>query len=229
MLMHLKKLSQITPKIIAKAKESGIDISKDTLSLKDPENVYKLHSILDQLGIIDKHKVNLFTSVLAAKPNMKPNLIFDVTLKSIDKFYTIAQQAANLGYDAENIHLVWVINDFEIATIQNKERERVVPNEIFKQTHVGTSMTMQELITNAEKYRKYMDGDIVFAFNKVSVDSTLEKSERGGSYIKDANYIYVKRKGKSALSIKEIGKDIIDKIIEYTPKPKTWKDELDNF
>ena len=79
-----------------------------------------------------------------------------------------------------------------------------------------------------------MDGDIVFAFNKVGVDSSLEKSNqsgkkigmkgktKGGSYVKDANYFYVKRAGKAPTSVDKLDKEIRMKIKNYVPKNVDW-------
>ena len=239
----LKLLAVESPLVIQKAKEAGVDITNP--DFKDPDFVYKLHTVLDNIGILNKYNKNLFQSVLFAKPDMKPNLIFDVTLKDIGKFHKIVQQAATLGYEPANIHIVWVINDFEVAKSQNQSRARVVPEDILTQTHIGAAMTMKTIVDDMSDYRKYMDGDVVFAFNKSNVDSKLVKSKLktvtgdasdspvknfdakgnrtyGGAYVKESNYIYIKRKGKPALKANEIGQDILDKIVEYTPEPNTW-------
>jgi hypothetical protein len=67
-----------------------------------------------------------------------------------------------------------------------------------------------------------MDGDIVFAFNKVGVDANLATSGKGGSYVKDANYFYVKKQGKPPTSIDQLDKDIRRKIKGYVPKNVDW-------
>jgi len=72
------------------------------------------------------------------------------------------------------------------------------------------------------KLKKYMDGDIVFAFNKVGVDANLAKSGKGGSYVKDANYFYVKRAGKPPTPVDKLDKEIRSKIAGYVPKNVDW-------
>jgi hypothetical protein len=67
-----------------------------------------------------------------------------------------------------------------------------------------------------------MDGDIVFAFNKVNVDSELKVGKAGGKYIKQADYFYVKRSGKPSLSKGQIDKNILAKIANYVPNANTW-------
>lgn len=218
---ELKSLSMRTPKIIEKIKkEFGVDPSK--LNLKKPDDVAKLHEIIgDAMKLDDKRKQALFTSILSAAPDRKPNLIFDVTLKDLRKLQNITRQVKSLGYDNEKIHIVWIINDIEVAKKQNVERERQVPVEILVNTHRGASHTMNDIVNMGNDLKKYMDGDIVFAFNKVKVDSDVAKSATGGMYIKDANYFYVKRAGKPVDETK-LTADVRAKISSYVPPSVSW-------
>ena len=67
-----------------------------------------------------------------------------------------------------------------------------------------------------------MDGDIVFAFNKVGVDADLKVSGKGGSFLKDAQYFYAKRSGKPPTPVAKMEKDIKAKISSYVPKHISW-------
>lgn len=217
----LKSLSMRTPKLVERIKkEFGVDPS--ALDLKKPDDVAKLHDIIGTaLNLDDKRKQILFTSIMTAAPDRKPNLIFDVTLKDLRKLQNITHQVKNLGYDNDKIHIVWVINDIEIAKKQNSERSRQVPIEILVNTHRGASFTMHDIVNMGNDLKKYMDGDIVFAFNKVKVDSDVAKSDKGGMYIKDAKYFYVKRSGKP-VDQEKLTKDLRAKISEYVPPSATW-------
>lgn len=217
----LKSLSMRTPKLIEKIKnEFGVDPS--ALDLKKPDDVAKLHDIIGTaLNLDDKRKQILFTSIMTAAPDRKPNLIFDVTLKDLRKLQNITHQVKNLGYDNENIHIVWVINDIEIAKKQNVDRPRQVPVEILVNTHRGASFTMHDIVNMGNELKKYMDGDIVFAFNKVKVDSNVAVSPKGGMYIKDAKYFYVKRAGKP-VDQEKLTTDIRAKISSYVPPSAVW-------
>lgn len=217
----LKSLAMRTPKLIERIKkEFGVDPS--ALDLKKPDDVAKLHDIIGTaLNLDDKRKQILFTSIMTAAPDRKPNLIFDVTLKDLRKLQNITHQVKELGYDNDKIHIVWVINDIEIAKKQNVERSRQVPIEILVNTHRGASFTMHDIVNMGNDLKKYMDGDIVFAFNKVKVDSDVAKSDKGGMYIKDAKYFYVKRSGK-AVDQEKLTKDLRAKISEYVPPSVSW-------
>jgi hypothetical protein len=220
----LKTLAAKTPAIVKRVKdELGVDLTKLASDLKDPENVAKLHEIIgDYLGISDRQQLSLYKSIMAGKQELKPNLIFDVTLKDLRKLQNITRQVAALGYAKENIHIVWVVNDIEVAKAQNASRDRTVPVEILVNTHRGASQTMHDIVSMGNSLKKYMDGDIVFAFNKIGVDSSIEKSSKGGSYIKDANYFYVKKKGKPATPADKISDDLKRKISSYVPKNAEW-------
>ena len=220
----LKSLSIKTPKIIARVKkEFGIDLSKVDLTKSD--DVAKLHDIIgNEMDLANKQQKAFFANVIAQKPNAKPNVIFDVTLKDLRKLQNIARMAEAIGYDKKNVHIVWVINDIEVAKVQNLDpkRGRVVPIEILVNTHRGASQTMLDIMKMGTSLKKYMDGDIVFAFNKINVDSDLQKSKAGGSFIKKADYFYVKRSGKPATKFSDIGDNILKKIQAYVPNANTW-------
>ena len=221
---RLKSLAMRTPKIIKKVKdEFGTDISD--LNLKNPDDVSKLHELIgDELNLPDRRQAAFFANILAQEPNSKPNVVFDVTLKDLRKLEKITRIADTMGYDKKNIHIVWVINDIEVAKVQNvdPDRGRVVPVEILVNTHRGASHTMLDIINMGQSLKKYMDGDIVFAFNKINVDSDLQKSKRGGAFIKASNYFYAKRSGKPVTPHKKLSNEIVAKIAGYVPTSNSW-------
>jgi len=223
---ELKKLAIKSDKIEQKVKEEmGIDFTelRKPNSLKKPENVALLHDIIKTLlNLDDKKKETMFTSILIAAPDRKPNIIFDTTLASISKLANLTRSLAKIGYDSKNIHIVWVVNDIEVAKIQNLKRSRTVPTEILVNTHRGVSQTMNDILSMGKDLSKYMDGDIVFAFNKVNVDATLAKSAAGGHYIKDAAFFYVKKSGHLVTSPDKLSDTIKQKIKAYVPKEVQW-------
>lgn len=223
----LKTLAAKAPKIRKRVKEEfDVDIQELANNLKNPDNVGKLHDIIGGELRLDKKKQSAIqTSILTAHPDRRPNLIFDVTLKNLQKLSDIARWSRDLGYDPKNIHIVWVVNDIEVAKAQNAKRARQVPLEILLNTHRGVSQTMADIIGMGKSLSKYMDGDIVFAFNKVGVDSEVVKSGKGGSFIKSAEYFYAKKRGKPVKSLKELGPDVIRKIQSYVPKNVEWVTE----
>jgi hypothetical protein len=222
---ELKKLSARTPAIIKKVKdELDIDLPLLGRDMRNPENVSKMHEIIgDYLNLDNKRMQAFYSSVITAHPDRKPNIIFDVTLKDLRKLQNITRQIKNIGYDPKMIHIVWVVNDIEVAVAQNAARARKVPVEILVNTHRGAAQTMGDIINMGNDLGKYMDGDIVFAFNKVGVDQELDVSRSGGSYIKDSNYFYVKKSGKPVQSMANMSRELKAKIQSYVPKGVDWQ------
>lgn len=220
----LKTMAAKTPAIAKKVKdELGVDLKDLASNLKDPENVSRLHEIIgDYLQLDDKRLKTVYKSIIQAHPDRKPNLIFDVTLKDLRKLQNVTRQVKALGYKNESIHIVWVVNDIEVAKAQNLKRSRTVPAEILVNTHRGASQTMNDIVNMGKTLKNYMDGDIVFAFNQVGVDSDLKKSGRGGQFIKDANYFYIKRAGKPVASVNAVSLSLRKKIASYVPKGVDW-------
>ena len=214
---------------LIKAK-TGVDISYEALPLSDPNNTSILHDIIsNQMGITDKVEASLFKSIATSAPDRKPNLIFDVTLKDLDKLDRITRNVMPLGYDKDNIHIVWIVTPVEKAIQQNIERGkqvggRMVSTEILIATHKGAAMTLHDLIYSVDtSLSKYMNGDMWIAFNMAGVDTELKRSSAGGSFIaKGAQYIKIKKQG-SAIQIPE--KELADKIASYVPKTGSWSDK----
>ena len=223
---------------LIKAK-TGVDISYEALPLSDPKNTSILHDIIsNQMGITDKLDTLLYKSIATSAPDRKPNLIFDVTLKDLDKLDRITRNVLPLGYTKENIHLVWIVTPIATALQQNKERGakeggRMVSDEILFATHTGAAMTLKSLIfSEISDVKKYLDGDVWIAFNSAGIDSTLKTSEakpnlnfpsrklKGGSFIaKGAHYIKIKKQSQG-MNIPD--QETIDKIAGYVPKNSGW-------
>lgn len=81
---------------------------------------------------------------------------------------------------------------------------------------------MAQIISMNDRLNKYMDGSIVVAFNQIFVDTELVKSPRGGSYIKNANYVTLKKQGEPPLRRSELSDIILNKIAAYAPPVSDW-------
>lgn len=229
----IKVMSLSVPKILAQIKELYPNAG-DKDFLKDPKNVSNLHEFINNKKLFpDKIQAALFDSIVTAHPDRKPNLIFDVTLKDGVKLINLLEAFERLGYDPKKTHIVWVLNDLQVAIDQNKTRDRMVPEEILFHTHKGAAQTMKTVIHELESFGKGIDGDIYIAFNKVGVDSIMKKSDNTsdnpvlkskadskGHFIEKAGYVQVKESGKP-VDLKKLTAEVVNKIKEYVPKG-TW-------
>lgn len=197
---------------------TGKDVNQ--LNLRNPEDVKMLHALVADKAYDIPNKVerNLFSSIAKAHPERKPNIIFDVTLKDTKKLDKICANAEKLGYDKRNIHIVWVVNDVEVAKTQNQNRSRVVPEEILMHTHEGAALTMKLILDAGDKLRGKMDGDIWLTFNKAKVDTEIATSDKGGMYITKAFYVKAKEQGKAPVKSTELAANVYARIVSYVPK-----------
>ncbi|UQJ95467.1 hypothetical protein ALHIDCOG_00079 [Klebsiella phage CPRSB] len=67
------------------------------MNLKNPENVSTLHHVIaDVFNISNKNQNRVYSGIMAAPEDRKPNLIFDVTLKGMSKLASIARDVETL-------------------------------------------------------------------------------------------------------------------------------------
>ena len=230
----LKKLVIKSEALAGKIKEeTGIDIKR--MDLRNPDNVSTLHRVINDLfKLKDKSMDTFFRAVAAADPKRKPNVIFNVTAKSIKQFDEVRTFAKNFGYKSEDIHVVWVLDDVKAAIKKNLKRDRVVPEDILIETHQGAAITSKKLLSMGRNISKYMDGDYWLVFNKIFVDSEVvrsdinvegkvlkSRSKSKGHFIRDAQFFKLKEQN-SAPSINKLKETILGKIRQYVPEISLW-------
>lgn len=208
------------------------------MDLGNPSDVKTLHEFTDNIGLDTKRKHSFFSNVQLMQD--KPNVIFDVTLKERSKIVEIATLATNAGYDKRKIHIVWILNDHEVASRQNQTRKRKVPQDILDKTHEGVSKnfryifdTSTSLVDNTDG--SIVNGDVWIFFNKAGTDNFVKKSGHGGMEMTTINAVRIKESGKEMpdfdeimdMKVKEFDKDgkllsrdkitVGDKIEGYVP------------
>jgi len=175
----------------------GLSIADISNDLKNPNNVAALHFIVDAMGIKDKWLI----SMLKGKKNKEtlPNLLFDITAKKVGSITSVIKPLLANGYDAKNIHLIWVLTDYHVAVSQNKERERVVPDDILLKTHEGAAKTIWDILTKA--LPSGLNGRIDVILN--NRENTVTYKDADGDTLKGAI------KGFLSLPIKKQGGGIL--------------------
>ena len=212
------------------------------LDLKNPEHVFALHMAVKKLGVKNK-SLTLLLKDLSARH--LPNILFDVTLKDMDDIAEVLPDLHKTGYDARNVHVVWVLTNYHVAVERNQSRTRVVPDDILLKTHEGAANTMYQLIRS--KGVLGLDGGVhVILNNKENTifytDPEDEKGTRrgrrvddseldtglGGVYlkrpafpiIKDFTYITLKREGQPFYDQGEVNQQVLDWIKDNVPRTK---------
>lgn len=195
------------------------------MNLRNPEDVFKLHMMVKDSGVKDKRLLALAKSLSQSKSkDTLPNLMFDVTLKEIDDIKEMMPMLTALGYDSKNIHVTWVLTDYYVAVKANQERERVVPDDILLQTHVGASKTMSNIIKG--KLPRGVDGEVrVILNNRRNTIPFTDKdgkpvkgSGSGKIVVKDFTYVTLKKSGKKFEKESSIQKQVYNWIEDNVPK-----------
>lgn len=156
----------------------GLSISDISKDLKNPNNVASLHYIVDAMGLKDKWLI----SMLSGKNNKEtlPNLLFDITAKKVSSITDVIKPLIANGYDSKNIHLIWVLTNFHVAIQANKERDRMVPEDILLQTHEGAGKSMWSVMTKI--LPKGLNGRIDVILN--NRNETIPYTDKDGKPIK---------------------------------------------
>ena len=151
---QLKVLSLASNNLYNKLKTDIRDF--DELDLKNPKHVSALHTAITSYKWADKRESALFQQIVTGNKDLKPNLIFDVTLKDIFKLENISSNVINIGYKPEDIHIVWVVNDIETASVQNTQRDRQIDDDILRDIHRSVAALMKQFLTNSINIQKWM-------------------------------------------------------------------------
>jgi len=203
---------------LAKLKNVNPELKK--LDLKNSDDVFALHMFVKKRGTKDKTLEMLLNDV---KADRLPNIIFDITGKEMSDFDDVIPRLIETGYEAKNIHVAWVLTDFKVAYTANLTRERVVPAQVFLDTHQGAAKTMQKLI-DAKKMPEGANGRFVVIMN--NRDNTILFNTGDvykGRKVDLKNQKKVDAQGVSGfyyITVKEAGKPF--------KAEESWKEELHN-
>ena len=202
------------------------------LNLKTPEHVYALHVMVRATGAKQK---TLDLLLDGAREGTLPNLIFDSTFADMDDLNTYIPQLIDAGYRDTDIHVTWVLTNYEIAIKNNRGRSRVVPEDILLKTHQGAAKTIVQLVKTG--FPREVNGGIYVVLNNPQntmfiVDpKTGEhyKDIKGNKVVGNFMYLTMKKPGKPITSDKEVKKQLYSWIQDNTPPGSLDTKELDDL
>jgi hypothetical protein len=194
------------------------------LNLKNPDDVYKLHMFVKKLGVKDK---TLLLMLSQAEVGRLPNILFDVTLKDMGDITEVMPFLLKAGYEPKNIHLTWVLTSYHLAVVRNRDRERVVPDDILLNTHKGAAKTVHSILT--KKLPKGLNGriDVIlnnsehtvfFQDNKGNKIKVSPKFKGTKTVVQDFLYLPIKKEGGSVLPEKVWKKTLFHWMRNNIPK-----------
>ena len=197
------------------------------LQLKNPKDVYKLHMFVKEKGIKDK---SLDLLLRDSNTDRLPNIMFDITMKDASDIGSVLPKLIEAGYDSKNIHLTWVLTNYAVAIVNNRNRERVVPEDIMLLSHEGAANSMYDVIKG--KLPRGLNGAVRVILNNREntipyVDPETKKpmkTEQGDILVKDFTYLTFKKEGKSMGPESGVKKQLLGWISSNVPKTKLTRD-----
>ena len=209
------------------ADTKGIYPEIQGLKLSNPKDVYKLHTFVRNKGIKDK---TLELLLRDANTRHLPNIMFDITMKDADDIGDIIPKLTEAGYAAKDIHLTWVLTNYAVAILNNRNRERVVPEDIMLLSHEGAATNMYDVIKG--KLPRGLNGGVRVILN--NRDNTIVwadpdtkkpmKTSQGDIIVKDFTYLTLKKEGKTIGPETDIKRQLLGWIVDNVPKTKLTKD-----
>lgn len=214
------------------------------LNLKQKVHVYALHVLVAATGIKNK-TLDLILS--NAKEGKLPNILFDMTFKDVADLNETVPKLIAAGYAPRNIHITWVLTQYEVAIKNNAGRARVVPDDIMLATHTGAAITMSYLIKNG--LPRDVDGGVYVVLNNRENTVFFTDPKTGKAYkgargdeidkktgekknhfvIKDFEYITLKKPGKPITSDANVKKQLYSWITDNVPKTALDKVAMDEL
>ena len=197
------------------------------LDLRNPKDAFKLHKWIENKRI----KQRTLTLLLQdAKRGILPNILIDTTMQSKSKIKEALPALLEAGYDPKNIHIIWVLTDYAVAIEQNRERERIVPDDIMLITHEGASTTMYNFIKHGTPRTINGGVYIVLGGRKNTVlytDSNGKPIKTGKNkdtvVVKDFSYLTMKVPGSRMTRDSDLKKQAYNWISQNAPKTLTNK------
>lgn len=205
--------------------KSKFGVPLKNLDLTRPENTANIHQYVEDRGF-DHNVISAFFTTQATL-SRKENVIFDVTMKNLNKLKYISEMASMAGYDLKNIHLVWILTPVNEARENNRSRPRSVPDQLVVKSHSGTSQSLQEFLKSHSQYSKYADGEFWILFNsQVEKDTEVEFHKNTNAtttvpILKKYTAIKLKNRGQRP-SLELMNKEIKAKLDRYVPSDTQW-------
>ena len=202
------------------------------LNLKTPEHVYALHVLIRATGAKDK---TLDLLLDGAKLGTLPNIVIDSTFADLDDMKIYIPKFLAAGYKAKDIHVTWVLTNYEIAIKNNKKRDRVVPEDIVLKTHKGAANTVFTLIRTG--FPKEIDGGIYVILNNPENTMFIDDPKTGEHYkdikgrkvVGNFMYLTIKKPGKSITTDSEIKKQLYSWIQDNVPPDSLNFKDMDDL
>ena len=160
-------------------------------------DLFDLHVTIENMKIKDKMLKNLLKG--KGSSGRLPNILFDMTGSKSADFDGIMPYLIEVGYQAKNIHVTWVLTNYSLAVRNNldPDRARIVPDDVLFNTHEGAAHMMGSMAKTG-KMPEGIDGRFDVILNNRENTIFFDSKGKGTSDIKQA----VKGSGSGEFIIK---------------------------
>ena len=208
------------------------NIKLSSLNLRNPTHVYLLHTLVRATGAKNK---TLDLILDNAKEGTLPNILFDTTFADMDDMNTYIPMLLRVGYEPKDIHVTWILTNYEIAIQNNAKRARVVPQDILLKTHRGAAKTVVSLVRTG--FPREVDGGIYVVLNNPENTMFIVNPKTGEHYrdikgrkvVGNFMYLTLKKPGKAITNDAEVRKQLYAWIKDNVPADALDTSELDKL
>ena len=172
--------------LMRKASEKGIRGFEDLIGV-DPHTP-KGAAVFHQ-KMLDTKLSSRMSKRLTLDPNRSPeaypNLLFDRTFSFAGEIENISKSLIRYGYKPENIHIVYVFTDVNIALKRNRERSRTLADDIIVQSAKGAKKNFIDLLFQRMKAAP-VNGDFFMIANDrvIPIKKSGKRVDRSGDVAK---------------------------------------------
>lgn len=181
--------------------------------LRNPIDVKSLHELIQGIGLRMSIIDNLILGM--KERSTLPNLLFDITMKNFNNVDDVLPKLLAAGYSPENVHITWVLSNYQVALVRNKDRERVVPDDILLQTHSGVAITMAEILKG--RIPRGVNGSITVILNNPEAATFYTNDKKVPVAVKDFPYLLIKKPGEGIMPDKVIKNQLLNWVLANVP------------
>lgn len=166
--------------LMKKAAEKGLEGFSDLAGVDphDPEGAAKFHDKMLATRLSSRYSRRLTSDPTRSE---LPNLLFDRTFSFAGEIEKISQSLIRYGYKPNNIHIVYVFTDVEVALDQNRKRERRLRDEVIVSTNKGAKRNFIDLLFQRMKGAP-VNGDYFMVVNNkvIKIKEAGKRLDREG-------------------------------------------------
>ena len=163
--------------LLIKAANKGMKSFKGVKGVNPntPSGAKRVHQFMRDRKLGSKRGRTMMKGLKSNNPKNLPNLLFDRTFSFAGEFRKISQNLIASGYRSENIHVVYVMTDVEMALKRNKTRSRTLKKDVVVATNKGAMKEFTKLFFNRAK-GAVANGDYYIIINRGESAIQVKKS-----------------------------------------------------